>query len=1435
MSLEDFFTGLLPSGSSREDLIGQGRETLLADFRDLLVSGGPHRSVLEIPRELSDSSAAINLFRILEGRRPQTSLRIDSRDLISIPENSSDAAAAVAASIAGPVVHSGPFFGTLESAMQIRRAQSRHPLLEGVEDEHHHSDSTTDQQALLSLRRFGGASGHPYLTPDAIPTDRIPIPGAGGILLPSRRSPSTGSFGQELSIAPDQGMLSNRSIRTLSDALLQIVSRSLVEDEAPGNTDTSLGTNVNEYPSVASMEHQRLRSRRGRRPPASENSLGLETADHDLPPLIDSDGEEESGDFLIEEGANAVSTAEPQSADINGLLTTEQAEEMDVNEANVDIVDVSSTVNLPVPPVEREDLEFHGASTSANRIDIDTSMSLQDVYPPAPPDNTAHENEQQHTTDTSAVENPVASSNSTSQSILPGEPRFICPEGYEQEVFYSLPPELQAEIVNQHNETSEQTRALVEAAGFDLETINALPENIRQEILDQARRDLDSRQPQASTPTVSNENDNATFLLSLSSELRAEVLLTAEPAFLATLPPELVAEAATQRERAAARWQQREMLGSNDVDEDDEEEGPPRRMHSEFSLPRTDGRMLLPNDDISEKFVPDALVMVFCRVILRPEFPLSPNLHRVLHNMTKCPSQRDLLVRVLTSLMMNDKSLAARLVGFTDQIFEVNASESPRSTNLPMLTVATTAKRTNMNSRVVNKRILSTLRNLAVSNASVVYEFLRCRTIQGEASEDTSCGESSNSLLDMLMRLFSQDVFDSTAELLEFVMFIDLLCSPLESISLQDRIDEPVDPSSIGTVEVPQVRVSRDSVNCICELLLNDACTKSASKHIVSIMTRLGKIAENRKLIADITSEVILLLGSQSQERLEKLTHLFESEKWCNDKGRRSSSAAQFGEIGTKQHECLLQALQVFLALSESSETTLICSINGVWDALDIALVKLHGLEGITKEDVSRRSRPLSWLTSILVRILPVVEAFFLLHTYDLLHRKFDAKDDKKDSDVSNQSKLFRMNSLPGSSARNTAEYQQLNIAVAYDNPDDRGLKRNRSLPHIGSAMGASRTQRLVTFVQTHSNIINLLIAGHSSLLEGSLSAMVRVVPLRAHLFFDNKRTFFFNQLQRKNGNTRSRRGIHIQVRRGQIFEDSFHQLRDRSKEDMRGRLQVSFHGEEGVDAGGLTREWYLTLSKEIFNPNYALFSPVDSATFQPNPLSFINSNHLDYFKFVGRIIGKAISDGHLMDAHFTRCSLNIAVDLLKFSRSFYKHVLGAPVDYNDLEALEPEYYNSLKAILEVPIEALGLELTFSAETQTFGKVEIIDLVSNGRNIPVTDENKFDYVQLVAQHRMTTGIKSQIDAFLRGFYELVPAELISIFSPTELELLICGLPDVDIDELRINTEYHQYRATDTCIQWFWEVLKGFSREDRALFLLFVTGTSKVRYANVNVA
>ena len=102
------------------------------------------------------------------------------------------------------------------------------------------------------------------------------------------------------------------------------------------------------------------------------------------------------------------------------------------------------------------------------------------------------------------------------------------------------------------------------------------------------------------------------------------------------------------------------------------------------------------------------------------------------------------------------------------------------------------------------------------------------------------------------------------------------------------------------------------------------------------------------------------------------------------------------------------------------------------------------------------------------------------------------------------------------------------------------------------------------------------------------------------------------------------------------------------------------------------------------------------------------------------------------------------------------------------------------------------------------------------------------YPPQMAKHIMTNSIKDQIQAFQDGFWEVVPRELVSVFNEGELELLISGLPDIDIDDLRANTEYSGFSAATPVIQWFWEILRVMDREDRARLVQFVTGTSKVR-------
>jgi E3 ubiquitin-protein ligase HUWE1 len=219
-----------------------------------------------------------------------------------------------------------------------------------------------------------------------------------------------------------------------------------------------------------------------------------------------------------------------------------------------------------------------------------------------------------------------------------------------------------------------------------------------------------------------------------------------------------------------------------------------------------------------------------------------------------------------------------------------------------------------------------------------------------------------------------------------------------------------------------------------------------------------------------------------------------------------------------------------------------------------------------------------------------------------------------------------------------------------------------------------------------------------------------------------------------------------------------------------------------------------------------------DRTTFHPNKLSGINDEHLLFFKFIGRIIGKALYEGRLLDCYF--------------SRAVYKRILGKPVSVKDMESFDPDYYKSLVWMLENDITDIITE-TFSVEDDEFGVTTVVDLIENGRNIPVTEENKHEYVRLIVEHKLLSSVKEQMESFLKGFHDIIPEDLIAIFNEQELELLISGLPDIDVDDWKSNTEYHNYTAASQQIQWFWRAVRSFDKEERAKLLQFVTGTSKV--------
>lgn len=366
--------------------------------------------------------------------------------------------------------------------------------------------------------------------------------------------------------------------------------------------------------------------------------------------------------------------------------------------------------------------------------------------------------------------------------------------------------------------------------------------------------------------------------------------------------------------------------------------------------------------------------------------------------------------------------------------------------------------------------------------------------------------------------------------------------------------------------------------------------------------------------------------------------------------------------------------------------------------------------------------------------------------------------------------------------------------------------------PRKREHMAEERYRAFRKFTRRHGRILNLFCHKKPRLLHGSLRSLLW--HPKKILDFSNKHSWFLDELRKQRSHSGRMGNTRVYVRRKRLFEDSYHQFAKLSLDELRNPMTVKFHDEAGVDAGGLTREWFLLLSRAIFNPDYCLFSAAvdNSNVFQPNKLSYVNPEHLMLFRFVGRFVGKAIYDGHLLDAYFTR--------------SFYKHLLGVKPSVSDIESIDPEYYKSLKWMMVNPIEGV-FELNFTREGEEFGVKRVYELKSGGRDIEVTDENKDEYIRLMAERMLTDDIKPQTDAFLAGFREIINAEHLSVFNEQELELLICGLPDIDIHDLRANTEYKGLRPTAQSIRWFWQIVEDMTQEEKALLVQFVTGTSKV--------
>lgn len=326
-----------------------------------------------------------------------------------------------------------------------------------------------------------------------------------------------------------------------------------------------------------------------------------------------------------------------------------------------------------------------------------------------------------------------------------------------------------------------------------------------------------------------------------------------------------------------------------------------------------------------------------------------------------------------------------------------------------------------------------------------------------------------------------------------------------------------------------------------------------------------------------------------------------------------------------------------------------------------------------------------------------------------------------------------------------------------------------------------------------------------------------------------------------------------LKVRRDEIVDDSLRELQRRSSNDLKKPLKVKFIGEEGVDEGGVQKEYFQVITRQLIDPKYGMFTRKKSAfeavvaqhednddidddddsprrkrrrRVEERDLAF-NNNYREVlwlngrsfeapvrFELVGTLLGVAIYNGVLID--------------LRFPMVLYEKLMGRTPGLSALMQIEPDLHRGLSKLLTYSkMQVEDCDLTFEVTEEAFGAIHVVPLKPDGGNVSVTIENRQEYVDLYADHVLNKSVKKQFDALRRGFLKACGGRALDLFRHEELELLICGEPELDFHDLERVARYEDgYKAHDPVIRHFWSVVHDMSKSEQRKLLTFVTGSDR---------
>ncbi|KAF9330992.1 putative E3 ubiquitin-protein ligase [Podila minutissima] len=292
-----------------------------------------------------------------------------------------------------------------------------------------------------------------------------------------------------------------------------------------------------------------------------------------------------------------------------------------------------------------------------------------------------------------------------------------------------------------------------------------------------------------------------------------------------------------------------------------------------------------------------------------------------------------------------------------------------------------------------------------------------------------------------------------------------------------------------------------------------------------------------------------------------------------------------------------------------------------------------------------------------------------------------------------------------------------------------------------------------------------------------------------------------------------------LKVRRNNLIEESLTQL-SRNEMDLKKSLRIEFIGEDGVDAGGLRKEWFLLLVRQLFDPQFGMFVYDDQSSYcWFNPASF--ESH-DQFYLVGVVIGLAIYNSTILD--------------LPLPLAVYKKLLNTPATLEDLATFRPDLAKGFDQLLNYEDDDVEdvFCLNFVGSYEAYGESVEKPLMPDGENIPVTNHNKRQYVERYANFIMNSSISDQFESFRRGFYLVCGGHALSLFRPEEIEFLVRGSAEpLDIDQLRSVTVYEGFNDEHEVIKNFWSIFKEFDDKNQRRLLQFITASD--RYPATGIA